>query len=267
MDPAEARSAALRLFGNPTLLREEAQSFWSWNSLAKAWRDLRYGARTLRRSSGFAVLAVTVMALGIGATTSLFALVRSVLLNPLPFAEPNKLVMVYEHFRDAPNQGGTPYNMVAGGDYFDWREKTNGFQDMAAWRWWGCTIAGNHAERPESVAAAAGSWNLLAVLGVQPAYGRAFAPDEDHAGAKDVVLLSWTLFQSRFGGNPSIVGQQVHLDTNPYTVIGVLPRWFTYPDPAVQLWVPYSESFPLGQAPPHDLHQSYVIARLKSGVT
>src|SRR5262252_9972042 len=92
MDPAEARSAALRLFGNPTLLREEARSFWSWNSLSKAWRDLRYGARTLRRSPGFAVLAVTVMALGIGATTSLFTIVRSVLLNPLPFAEPEKLV-------------------------------------------------------------------------------------------------------------------------------------------------------------------------------
>ena len=117
MEQAEARSAALRLFGNSALLREEAQSSWSWNSLAKVWRDLRYGARTLRRSPGFAALAVTVMALGIGATTSLFTVVRSVLLNPLPFAEPEKLVMVYEHFRDAENQGWTPYNQVAVGDY------------------------------------------------------------------------------------------------------------------------------------------------------
>src|SRR5215469_1716179 len=161
MGPAEARAAALRLFGNPTLLREEAQSSWSWSSLGKVWRDLGYGARTLRRSPGFATLAVTVMALGIGATTSLFTMVRSVLLNPLPFAEPEKLVMVYEHFRDMANLGGSPYNQVAVGDYLDWREKTNGFQDMAAWRWWGCTIAGNHAEMPESVTAVAGSWNLL----------------------------------------------------------------------------------------------------------
>jgi predicted permease len=267
MEPAEARSAALRLFGNPTLLREKAQASWSWNSLGKVWRDIRYGARTLRRSPGFAALAVTVMALGIGATTSLFTIVRSVLLNPLPFAEPEKLVMVYEHFRDAASQVGTPYNPVAVGDYLDWREKTNGFQDMAAWRSWGCTIAGNHAEMPESVGAVAGSWNLLPLLGVQPVYGRAFAAEEDRPGAKALVLLSWSLFQRRFGGNPSIVGQQVHLDTIPYTVIGVLPKWFTYPDPTVQLWVPYSDHFPVGQAPPHDMHQSFVVARLKRGVT
>jgi len=267
MEPAEARSAALRLFGNPTLLREEAQSSWSWNSLDKVWRDLRYGARTLRRSPGFATLAVTVMALGIGATTSLFTIVRSVLLNPLPFAEPEKLVMVYEHFRDTANPGRTPYNVVAAGDFYDWREKTNGFQDMAAWRPWGCSIAGDHEETPESVPAAAGSWNLLAVLGVQPAYGRAFAAEEDRPGARPVVLLTWSLFQRRFGGNPSIVGQQVHLDTIPYTVIGVLPKWFTYPDQTVELWVPYSDHFPVGEAPPHDNHQSYVVARLKPGIT
>src|SRR5215472_9539124 len=267
MEAAEARSAALRLFGNPTLLREEAQSSWSWSSLGKVWRDLGYGARTLRRSPGFAMLAVTVMALGIGATTSLFTIVRSVLLTPLPFAEPNQLVMVYEHFRDQANLGTSPYNVVAPGDFYDWREKTNGFQDRAAWRPWGCTLAGNHAEMPESVGAAAGSWNLLALLGVQPAYGRPFAPEEDRPGAKNVVLLSWSLFQRRFGGNPSIVGQEVHLDTIPFTVIGVLPRWFTYPRATVQLWVPYSANFPVDKAPPHDMHESYVVARLKPGVT
>jgi predicted permease len=265
MDPAEARSAALRLFGNPTLLREEAQSFWSWNSLGKAWRDLRYGARTLRRSPGFALLAVTVMALGIGATTSLFTIVRSVLLRPLPFAEPDKIVMVYEHFRDAANIG--PYSVVSPGDFFDWRDKTNGFQDMAAWRHWGCTLAGSNAEMPESLPAAAGSWNLLAVLGARPAYGRPFVPEEDRPGAKGAVLLSWSLFQRRFGGNPSIVGKEVHLDTIPFTVIGVLPPWFTYPDASVQLWVPYSLTFPVDKAPPHDMHQSYVVARLRPGVT
>jgi len=267
MNPEEARAAALRLFGNPTLLREEAQSAWSWNWLGKAWRDTRYGIRTLRRSPGFALVAVTVMALGIGATTSLFTIVRSVLLKPLPFHEPDKLVMLYEHFREFENSGSSGYNVVSPGDFYDWREKTNGFQDMAAWRPWGCSIAGDHEETPESVPAAAGSWNLLAVLGVQPAYGRAFAAEEDRPGARPVVLLTWSLFQRRFGGNPSIVGQQVHLDTIPYTVIGVLPKWFTYPDQTVELWVPYSDHFPVGEAPPHDNHQSYVIARLKPGIT
>lgn len=267
MTAADARLAALRLFGNPTLVREETQRSWSWNWLGKTWRDLRYGVRTLRRSPGFAVLAITVMALGIGATTSLFTVVRSVLLNPLPFAEPDKLVMVYEHFRDAARLGSREYNIVAAGDFYDWREKTNGFQDMAAWRWWGCNLTGEHAETPEVVAAAAGSWNFFPVLGIQPAYGRSFTEEEDRPGAKQVVLLSWSLFQRRFGGSPSIIGKQIHLDTNPYTVIGVLPMSFSYPDPVVQLWVPYSGNFPLGQAPPHDMHQSYVVARLKNGVS
>ena len=103
--PDEARYAALRSFGNPTQLREEARSSWSWNWLEKFLRDLRYGVRTLTRSPGFAFTAILVMALGIGATTSLFTIVRSVLLKPLPFRDPDNLVMVYEHFRDAQRRG------------------------------------------------------------------------------------------------------------------------------------------------------------------
>jgi len=268
MSPVEARSAALRLFGNPTLLREEARASWSWNWLGKTWRDLRYGVRTLQRSPGFALVAVIVMALGIGATTSLFTIVRSVLLKPLPFYEPDKLVMLQEHFRNAGSMGAMESNPVSPGDFYDWREKTSGFQDMAAWRWWGANLTGEHAELPQVVAAAAGSWNLFSVLGVQPALGRTFVAEEDHPGAKAVVLLSWSLFEGRFGGNPSTVGSQIRLDTNLYTVIGVLPKWFTYPDPTVQLWIPYSSNFPsTGEAFPHDMHQSFVVARLRKDVS
>jgi hypothetical protein len=99
MTPEEARFAALRMFGNPTLLREESQSTWSWNWLEGTWRDARYGVRTLGRSPSFSLTAILVMALGIGATTSLFTVVRSVLLKPLPFHDSDKLVMLYEHFR------------------------------------------------------------------------------------------------------------------------------------------------------------------------
>src|ERR1041385_3618082 len=99
MTPNEARAAALRLFGNPALLQEEARSTWCWNWLEGIWRDLRYGARTLLRTPGFSLTAILVMALGIGAATSLFTVVRSVLLKALPFKEPDKLVMVYEHFQ------------------------------------------------------------------------------------------------------------------------------------------------------------------------
>jgi predicted permease len=266
MSSEDARFAALRLFGNPTLLREQTRSTWSWNALEKAWRDLGYGLRTLRRTPGFALIAVAVMALGIGATTSLFTIVRSVLLKPLPFHDPKQLVMLYERYRQVTMTGSNGYNMVAPGDFYDWREKTNGFQEMAAWRWWGCNLTGDHAELPEVVAAAAGSWNMFSLLGVQPAFGRTFTTDDDHPQAA-VVLLSWKLFQRRFAGDPTIVGKQVRLDTNLFTVIGVLPQWFTYPDPVVQLWIPYSSTFPIGGNLPHDMHQSYVIARLKNGVT
>src|SRR5215475_8691481 len=140
MTADEARSAALRQFGNPTLLREEARSSWSWNWIEKFWRDLRYGLRTLRRAPGFSLVAIIVMALGIGATTSLFTITRSVLLKPLPFRDPDKLVMVYEHFLHDNNP--SPYNTVAAGDFYEWREKTHGFQDMAAWRGYGSIFAG-----------------------------------------------------------------------------------------------------------------------------
>lgn len=266
MDAEEARFAALRLFGNPALMSEEAHGTWMWNWLESTWRDARYGFRTLRRAPGFAAVTILVMALGIGATTSLFTIVRSVLLRPLPFRDPDKLVMVYEHFRYSPNGSASDnYNVVAPADFREWREQTHGFEDMAAWRWWGCNVTGDKGELPEVVAAASGSWNLFSLLGVQPALGRTFAANEDRLGANRVVILSWSLFQSRFGGNPQVIGNQVRLDSQPYTIIGVLPKWFSYPDPVVKLWVPYSIAFPANVLESHSNHQSYVVARLRSG--
>jgi predicted permease len=258
MGPEEARLAALRLFGNPTLLEEEARSTWSWNWLGSLWRDARYGLRTLTRAPGFALTAILVMALGIGATTSLFTIVRSVLLKPLPFRDPDKLVMLYEHFRQDKEYN---YNVVAPADFRDWRAQTHGFEDMGAWRWYGCILSSIRGEYPEVEAAAAGSWNLFSVLGVEPALGRTFTVDEDRFEANDVVVLSWSLFQSRFNGDKEIVGKQVRIDAKPYTVIGVMPAWFTYPDPSLKLWFPYTPTFMPEEFTP-DHHQSFVIARL-----
>jgi len=263
MSPAEARLSALRQFGNPTLLNEQAQSFWIWSWFESAWRDLRYGIRTLVRTPGFSVTAILVMALGIGASTSLFTIVRSVLLKPLPFRDPDKLVMVYEHYR---RETKYPFNPVAAADFHDWRERTHGFQDMAAWRWYGCTISGDTGELPESLGPAAGSWNLFSVLGVEPALGRAFTSDEDRMDGDNVVVLTWNLFQSRFGGDRSIIGKTARIDSKPYTVVGVLPPSFTYPDPAVKIWVPYSQTFTPDELVAHDHHQTHVIARLKKDV-
>jgi predicted permease len=263
MEPEQARLAALRLFGNPTLLREEARSSWSWNWLDGLWRDLRYGVRTLLRSPSFSATAILVMALGIGASTSLFTIVRSVLLKPLPFRDPGKLVIVYEHYRSETKY---PYNVVAAADFHDWREKTHGFQDMAAWRWWAGSITTNSGEMPEHFAGAAGSWNLFSVLGVEPVLGRTFTPDEDRIGAPDAVILCWSFFQSRFRGDSSIVGKAVRIDSKPYTVVGVLPKSFTYPDPEVKVWIPYATAFEPDELVAHDKHQSRVVARLQENV-
>ncbi len=257
--------AAMRSFGNPSLMRDQARSSWSWNWLENFLRDIRYGTRTLMRSPGFTLISILVMALGIGATTSLFTIVRAVLLKPLPFVDSDKLIAVYEHFRESTDGDG--FNVVAPGDFRDWRQQTDGFQDMAAWRGYGFDLTGDHAELPEVVQAAGGSFNLLSVLGVQPVLGRAFAPEEDRPDANHVVMLTWSLFQRRFAGDPSVIGKQIHLDATPYTIIGVLPGSFTYPDPQIQLWVPYGQTFTPEVYAKHDSHQSHVIARLRPGIS
>jgi predicted permease len=259
MAPEQARTEAILRFGNPAVLNEETRSTWSGQWLEGVWRDLRYGMRTLMRTPAFSITAILVMALGIGATTSLFTIVRSVLLKPLPFREADKLVMLYEHFR----QADSPYNLVSPADFHDWREQTHGFHDMAAWRHYGGNLSGDHGELPEVVLAAAGSWNLFSLLGVEPVLGRSFTPEEDRVGAEDVILLTWTLFQSRFSGDRTIVGKRIRLDAKPYTVVGVLPPQFSYPDPAVKFWIPYAAAFRDPEWHQHDNHQSFVIARMR----
>jgi len=266
LPPEEARHAALRAFGNPTLIREQTRSIWSWNGLEDLLRDLRISVRTLFRSPGFSVIAVLVMALCIGAATSLFTVVRSVLLRPLPFRDQDRLVMVYEHFRD-PNMNTQQfnYNAVAPADYYDWRTQTQGFEDMAAWRWGQFSLTGERGELPELVSAGGGSWNLFPLLGVHAVIGRTFAESEDRPDGNS-VMLTWSLFERRFGGDPSIVGRQIHLDGKPYTVVGVLPKWFTYPDAKIQIWVTYASGMPPAVLQHHDFHFSRVVARLKPDV-
>ncbi|HEX4310477.1 MAG TPA: ABC transporter permease [Acidobacteriaceae bacterium] len=261
----EARFAAQRAFGNPTLIREQTRAAWSRIWLEQLVRDVKYGTRTLLRSPEFAIVSVLVMALGIGATTSLFTMVRAVLLRPLPFRDSGKLVMLYEHFRH--DNSGDGFNAVAPGDYRDWRSQTHGFEDMAAMRGYGGIFSGVHSELPEVVQSAGGSANLFPLLGVTPALGRVFTEAEDQPKGDPVVLLTWSLFQRRFAGDPSIIGKQIHLDTSPATVIGVLPDWFTYPDARIQFWMPYAQTFTESDYSIHDGHQSEVVARLRPDVS
>ncbi|HKO14548.1 MAG TPA: ABC transporter permease, partial [Acidobacteriaceae bacterium] len=149
----------------------------------------------------------------------------------------------------------------------DWRSQTHSFEDMAAMRGYGGIISGVHSELTEVVQSAGGSANLFPLLGVSPVFGRTFTEAEDQPQGQRVVLLTWSIFQRRFAGDPSIIGKQVHLDTIPTTVIGVLPSWFTYPDAKIQFWLPYAQTFSPEDYGEHDGHQSMVVARLKPGVS
>ena len=149
--------------------------------------------------------------------------------------------------------------------YYDWHAQTHGFEDMAAWRWWQFNLTGERGELPEMVSAGGGSWNLFPLLGVHAVIGRTFAESEDRPDGS-AVMLAWNLFERRFGGDPSIVGRQIHLDGKPYTVVGVLPKWFTYPDAKMQIWVTYASGMPPAVLQHHDFHFSRVVARLKPDV-
>jgi putative ABC transport system permease protein len=264
MSADEARFAAMRSFGNRALLREQARETWSWNWLELLLRDVSYSVRTLMRTPGFAAIAILVMALGIGANVALFTIVRSVLFRPLPFNDPDRLMRLYEQSSD----GNFPFNDNAGGVFAEWKKQSQSFRDLAIVSGYGgYNLSGSGGQLPESVRAAAFSWNVLPTLGVQPALGRNFTADDDKLSANPTVLLSWGLWKRRFAGNPSIINQTVLLDAKPYTVIGVMPAWFAYPEAATQLWTPVYYKEPASEINAIDSHDFQVIGRLKPGVT
>ncbi len=260
MSEEDARRQAYLKFGSPRRVREEVWQQNTWAVFENVWRDLRYSVRTLSRAPGFTVMAVLVMALGIGANTALFTVVRSVLLKPLPYKDPERLAMLYERVKDPKN----PDNVVSPASFAQWQKASNGFEQMAlAHPWATYNLSGEGGQLPEKVAAALCSWNLFSTLGVQPAVGRSFQATDDRPEANATVMLSWGLWKRRFGGDPALVGKEIFLNAKSYTVIGVMPAWFAFPETATQLWTPvYHEKTPKAMQS-LDNHQFYVVARLK----
>src|SRR3984885_7859336 len=228
--PEEARYAALRAFGNPTLICEQTSAIWSWNWRESLARDLRFSLRMLRRTPGFTVIAILVMALGIGANIALFTVVSGVLLNPLPFHDPDRLVMLYETGLHEDDIAGA--NGVAGGMYAEWKKQNRSYSSLALAQEIRVGLSASGGQLPEKLNSALFSWDLLPTLGVQPALGRGFAQSDDSAAANGTVLLSWGLWKRRFGGDPANLNQTIYLDARPFTVIGVMPAWFDFPDPS-----------------------------------
>ncbi len=267
MNAEEARFAAVRSFGNPALLREQTRATWSWNWLELLWHDVYYGVRTLKRSSGFTAIVILVMALGIGANVALFTVVRSVLLKPLPFKDPDRLVALYEHGTNDSPDDMFSFNIVAGGMYAEWKKQNRSFADMALLGEAQFNLSGAGGQLPEFAHGANCSWNLLSMLGVQPALGRDFTAADDQLSANGTVLLSWGLWKRRFGGDPAILNQTIHLNRRTYTVTGVLPAWFAFPDAATQLWTPVYHDKPAQVMDSLEDHEFQVVGRLNPGFT
>jgi predicted permease len=263
--PEEAGYAALRAFGNPTLICEQTSAIWSWNWLESLARDLRFSLRTLRSTPGFTVIAILVMALGIGAHVALFTVVRGVLLKPLPFHDPDRLVMLYE--AGLQNDDAAGPNVVSGGMYAEWKHQSRSFSSLALAKGIRVGLSGSGGQLPEKLKSALFSWNMLSTLGVQPALGRDFTEADDQPGANGTVLLSWGLWKRRFGGDPAILNRTIDLDAQTYTVIGVMPAWFDFPDSSTQLWTPVYHDKPEDEMTSFSNHMFRVVGRLKPGVS
>lgn len=221
-------------------------------------RNIRYGLRGLWKNPGFTIVAVLSLALGIGANTAIFSLVNEVLLKPLQFRDPDRLVMVWEDATFA----NFPRNTPAPANYADWKTQNHVFEDMAAMEWKGFNLTGN--AEPQKISAYAVTANFFSLLGIQPVVGRSFTIEEDRPEANKVVMLSHRIWQTRFGGERSILNQTILLDGEKYTVIGIMPAGFQFLEPEVVMWVPIA--FTPQELANRGGHYLNVVARMKPSV-
>jgi putative ABC transport system permease protein len=220
-------------------------------------QDVRYAFRLLAKSPGFTAIAILTLALGIGANTAIFTVVNAVLLRPLPFQDPSRLVLVAEK---------SPYPTISTSyqNWLDWRDQSHSFESVEAIR--PSTIALTGGGQPERLTSQNMTAGIFPLLGVKAILGRTFLPEEDRSGGNPVVLISYGLWQRRFGGSREIIGENIDLDSQPYTVVGVLPSGFQLMFPA-DICLPF---MPWARTLPDDRNWHpgiFAIARLKPGVT
>lgn len=264
MTPENAALAARRQFGNTTLFREDRRALQTIPVIEAFWSDLVHALRMLRKNPGFATAAVVTLALGIGANTAIFSVCNAVLLKPLPYSEPGRIVMLWEQPR-----GGTPHT-VAPANFVDWREQTHSFSEVAALSPFSNLILAGQGE-PARLRGAAVSSNFFSLLGVRTALGRNFLAGEDRSDRNHVVILSYRTWLERFGAQPDIAGRNVTLNDTSYTVVGVLPPDFQFASKAsdfqarnqFDIWLPLALDLEKLHRGTHPLR---VFARLKPGV-
>jgi putative ABC transport system permease protein len=265
MSEAAARAEAARAFGNQADVRREVRAIDRQTTrrlqLTTWLLDLRQDAiaalRQFRKAPGFTAAAVLTIALGIGATTAIFGVVNAVILRPLPFAEPDRVVLVQGVWRGQPSE-------VSAGNFVDWRAATRDvFSHMAAANYVSVNITGGSS--PERVLSAQVSHGFFDVFGVAPILGRSFRAEEDRPGADGVAILSHGLFVTRYAADPSVLGTTIRVNDRPHVVVGVMPASLDYLAVTEALWVPIA--FTPEREAMHDEHFLSVFARLKPGAT
>jgi putative ABC transport system permease protein len=236
-------------------LREQRGLPW----LDDLGRDLRHGLRALRSSPAFTAVALLTLAIGIGAGTAIFSLVNTVLLRPLPVADPARLVVLWEDVTAA----GFPRNTPAPANYVDWKAQNQTFEDIAAASWQTFNLTGSG--EPERLTGLRVTANFLTLLGVKPALGRLMLPTEDGPETGSVAVISHGLWQRKFGSDPNLVGRSLNLNGQPYTVVGVAPNGFQFPATGANVWI--APAFTPREIAQRGSHYLFVIGRLKVGVS
>ncbi|SPF45052.1 conserved membrane hypothetical protein [Candidatus Sulfopaludibacter sp. SbA4] len=231
MTAEEARRNATHRFGNHTLITERTRDADVIGWLETAWQDTRYALRTLWRNPGFAAVAVLTLALGIGANTAIFSVVRSIVFRPLPFREPDRIVWIGDG--DPSSRAGkvlVRQDVVSSKIFQDWRRESRSFESMAAYHAFFSYLSYNLTGRgaPERLSGIQISQGLLPLLGVDAALGRVFRPEEDRPGARPAVLLTYGFWQRRFASDAAVLGETITLNDKPSTIVGVLPASFDF---------------------------------------
>jgi len=259
LSPDEARYAAQRVFGNSTSVKEDVRRTWGWTRWDQLLADVRYGLRQVRRNPAFSAIAIATLALGIGVSTAMFSAVDAILIRPLPYADAGRLVMIW----DEMSQIGFPKHHSTPAEWQEWRSHNTVFTDVAAAESGQAALSGDG--EPEQVPARKFTGNLWTVLGVQPLLGRVFTEDEDKRSTP-VVVISYGLWQRRFGGSSDILGRKITVNDSPWEVIGVMPRDFYFlPARDIDIWMP--AAFSAEHLRHFSWHDELIVARLKPGVT
>ena len=255
MTPEEARYAALRALGGVEQIKEECRDMRRTKLIENLFQDLHFGWRMLAKNPGFAAVSVLTLALGIGANTLIFSVVNAAILHPLPFRQPRRLVTLWA---TSPTVGFSGTGTLTDPDYMEWRKQNHVFSEIAAFRGQPANLTG--AGEPVRLTGTTISASLWRALEVNPALGRGFAPEEETAGHNRAALLSDRVWRSRFGADPRVVGRPIDLDGESYTVIGVMPPGFGFPD-ETDVWTPLTLA--------SDAHNAtlQIVARLKPGVS